>query len=139
MKADIIKNVEQSYLKSNLPELRIGDEVKIFYRIIEGDKERIQPFEGTLIARKGSRVSQMITIRKISFGEGVERIFPIHSPRIEKIEVLRHGQVRKAKLYYLRDKVGKKSRVKERKTDVAARRATPASGEPVAQEVKVTS
>jgi large subunit ribosomal protein L19 len=115
MKTDILKKLELQYLKTNIPDFRIGDELKIYYKIIEGDKERIQPFEGTLIARKGSGVSKTITLRKISFGEGVERIFPVHSPRIEKIEVIRRGDVRKAKLYYLREKVGKKARIKEKK------------------------
>lgn len=115
MKTDILKKLESQYLKTNIPDFRIGDELKIYYKIIEGDKERIQPFEGTLIAKKGSGVSKTITLRKISFGEGVERIFPLHSPRIEKIEVIRRGDVRKAKLYYLREKVGKKARIKEKK------------------------
>jgi large subunit ribosomal protein L19 len=115
MKIDIIKKLESQYLKTNIPDFRIGDELRIYYKIIEGDKERIQPFEGTLIAKKGSGVSKTITLRKISFGEGVERIFPLHSPRIEKIEVMRRGDVRKSKLYYLREKVGKKARIKEKK------------------------
>jgi large subunit ribosomal protein L19 len=115
MKTDIIKKLESQYLKTNIPDFRIGDELKIYYKIIEGDKERIQPFEGTLIAKKGSGVSKTITLRKISFGEGVERIFPVHSPRIEKIEVIRRGDVRKSKLYYLREKVGRKARIKEKK------------------------
>lgn len=114
MKTNILKKLEATQLKKNLPDLRIGDELKIYYKIIEGDKERIQPFEGTLISMKGSSINRSFTLRKISFGEGVERTFPLHSPRIEKIEVLRHGDVRKAKLYYLREKVGKKARIKEK-------------------------
>lgn len=116
MKTNIIQNLEAKQLKANVPELRIGDEVKVYYRIIEGDKERVQPFEGTLIARKGAGLSKTFKVRKISFGEGVERTFSLHSPRIDKIEVLRHGQVRKAKLYYLREKTGKKAKIKEKTT-----------------------
>lgn len=113
----ILQKIEAENMKTNLPDLRIGDELKIYYKIIEGDKERIQPFEGTLIAHKGSGPSKTITLRKISFGEGVERIFPLHSPRIDKIEVIRHGEVKKAKLYYLREKVGKHAKIKEKKSE----------------------
>lgn len=115
MRTDLIRKVESKGLKAHIPEFRIGDELKVFYKIVEGDKERIQPFEGTLIAHKGGGLTSTITVRKISFGEGVERIFPLHSPRIEKITVTRSGSVRKAKLYYLREKIGKSARVKERK------------------------
>ena len=121
-------------MKTNLPDLRIGDELKIYYKIIEGDKERIQPFEGTLIAHKGSGVSKTITLRKISFGEGVERIFPLHSPRIEKIEVVRHGEVKKAKLYYLREKVGKQAKIKEKKSEAEEVSAEVASTEESVKE-----
>jgi large subunit ribosomal protein L19 len=120
MKTDAIKKLESQSLKTNIPDFRIGDDLKIYYKIIEGDKERIQPFEGTVIAKKGSGISKTITLRKISFGEGVERIFPIHSPRIERIEIVRQGEVRKSKLYYLREKVGKKAKIKEKKTAAEA-------------------
>ena len=116
MKTDLIKKLESASLKSNIPDFRIGDDVKVYYKIIEGDKERIQPFEGTLIAKKGSGITKSVVVRKISFGEGVERTFPLHSPRVEKIEITRRGDVRKAKLYYLRDKIGKKARIKEKKS-----------------------
>jgi len=115
MKTNILKKLESGQLKIHLPEFKVGDELKVYYKIVEGDKERIQPFEGTLIARSGSGISSTISLRKISFGEGVERIFPLHSPRIEKIELVRRGDVRKAKLYYLREKVGKKAKIKEKK------------------------
>lgn len=115
MKTDLIKKLESQNLKTNIPDFRIGDDLKVYYKIIEGDKERVQPFEGTVIAKKGSGLSKTITMRKISFGEGVERIFPIHSPRIERIEIVRRGDVRKAKLYYLRGKVGKKAKIKEKR------------------------
>src|SRR5574341_1107849 len=129
MKTDIIKKIESQYLKTNIPDFRIGDDLKIYYKIIEGDKERIQPFEGTVIARKGSGVSKSVTLRKISFGEGVERIFPIHSPRIEKIEIVRRGDVRKSKLYYLREKVGKKAKIKEKKVLAEAVEKEPVKAE----------
>lgn len=111
----LLKKIESEGLKTNIPSFRIGDDLKIYYKIVEGDKERIQPFEGTLISQKGSGLSKNFTIRRISFGEGVERTFPLHSPRIDKIEVVRHGEVRRAKLYYLRDKVGKQAKIKEKK------------------------
>jgi len=115
MKTNLIKKLESTSLKSNIPDFRIGDDVKVYYKIIEGDKERIQPFEGTLIAKKGTGITKSVVVRKISFGEGVERTFPLHSPRVEKIEITRRGAVRRAKLYYLRDKIGKKAKIKEKK------------------------
>ncbi len=124
----LLKKIEAEGLKTNIPTFRIGDELKIYYKIVEGDKERVQPFEGTFISEKGSGLSHNITIRRISFGEGVERTFPLHSPRIDKIEVVRHGEVRRAKLYYLRDKVGKQAKIKERK---ASSEKTTSASEPV--------
>jgi large subunit ribosomal protein L19 len=97
------------------PEFVIGDTVRVHYKIKEGGKERIQLFAGTVIARKGSGVTEAITVRRISYGEGVERIFPLNSPSVDKIEIERHGKVRRAKLYYLRDLAGKKARIKERR------------------------
>ncbi len=97
------------------PEFQIGDTIRVHYKIKEGDKERIQLFSGTVIARKGSGVTESITVRRISYGEGVERVFPLSSPNIDKIEIERHGKVRRAKLYYLRDLAGKKARIKERR------------------------
>jgi len=97
------------------PDFSIGDTIKVHIRIKEGDKERIQVYAGTLIARDGTGATETITVRRVAFGEGVERVIPIHSPVVEKIEVARHGQARRAKLYYLRDRVGKRTRVKERK------------------------
>lgn len=111
---DIIKGVEVSQLKPNIPELKIGDTVKVNVKVVEGSRERIQVFEGYLIARKGGGLSETITVRRVSYGIGVERTFPIHSPRIESIEVVRHGKVRRAKLYYLRDRVGKSAKIKEK-------------------------
>ena len=101
------------HLKENVPSIQIGDTVKVHNRIKEGSRERIQIFEGTVIARHGGGVTETFTVRRVSYGVGVEKIFPIHSPNVEKVEFVRHGKVRRAKLYYLRDKVGKKSKLKE--------------------------
>ena len=111
---DIIRAVEQQQMKTDVPELRIGDTLKISVKVVEGQRERIQVFEGYLIAKKGGGLSETITVRRVSYGIGVERTFPIHSPRIDKIEVARHGQVRRSKLYYLRDRVGKAARINEK-------------------------
>ena len=111
---DIIRAVEQQQMNTDVPELRIGDTLKISVKVVEGQRERIQVFEGYLIAKKGGGLSETITVRRVSYGIGVERTFPIHSPRIDKIEVARHGQVRRSKLYYLRDRVGKAARIKEK-------------------------
>jgi len=97
------------------PNFVIGDTIRVHYKIKEGDKERIQVYTGSVIARKGGAVMESITVRRVSYGEGVERIFPLNSPNIEKIEIERHGKVRRAKLYYLRDLAGKKARIKERR------------------------
>lgn len=110
----IINEIENEYKKSDLPELNPGDTVKVFVRIKEGNKERAQAFEGTIIKKQGAGLNKSITVRKIFQGIGVERVFPIHSPRIENIKVLRRGDVRRAKLYYLRDRVGKATRIKEK-------------------------
>jgi large subunit ribosomal protein L19 len=107
--------VERSYLKEDLPDFRPGDTVKVHVRVVEGERERVQVFEGIVIRRRGSQLSETFTVRKISFGVGVERTFPIHSPMIAKIEVVTYGAVRRSKLYYLRDRVGKKAKVKERR------------------------
>jgi large subunit ribosomal protein L19 len=109
----IIKDIENQFLKTNLPSLRIGDNVKIGVKIIEGNKERVQFYEGTIIARKNSSLNTTITVRKILQGIGVERIFLIHSPKIDSIAILRSSKVRRAKLYYLRNLRGKASRLKQ--------------------------
>jgi large subunit ribosomal protein L19 len=110
---DLIRAVEETYLRE-IPEFSIGDTIRVYVRVVEGDKERIQPFEGVVIARRGSGIKETIMVRKVSYGIGVERIFPLHSPVIEKIEVIRRGDVRRAKLYYLRHKKGKAAKVKEK-------------------------
>lgn len=111
---DLIKAVEQQQLKKSHKHVSVGDHVKVHLQIKEGTRERIQVFEGTVIARKGQGLSETITVRRLSYGVGVERVFGLHSPRIEKIEVVGKGKVRRAKLYYLRDRVGKAARVKSR-------------------------
>ena len=111
---DIIRAIEQQQIKQDLPEFNVGDNVKVHYRIKEGNRERIQVFQGDVIRRQGASVRETFTVRKISFAVGVERTFPVHSPKIEKIEVTRRGDVRRAKLYYLRNKVGKAAKIKEK-------------------------
>jgi large subunit ribosomal protein L19 len=108
-----VKIYEDKEKKSDIPEFQVGDTIRVHVKIKEGDKERIQVFEGLVIARKNSGLSSTFTVRKTSFGQGVERIFPLHSPIIEKIELSRHGRVRRAKLYYLRSLRGKAARIKE--------------------------
>ena len=110
---DALKLIAQDSLKSEVPAIEVGDTVKVHVKIREGDKERIQVFEGTVIARKGSGVSETFTVRRLSYGVGVERVFPLHSPNVAKVELVRHGRVRRSKLYYLRDRVGKAAKVKE--------------------------
>ncbi|MBR3779566.1 MAG: 50S ribosomal protein L19 [Clostridia bacterium] len=110
---DALKLIAQDSLKSEVPVIEIGDTVKVHVKIREGEKERIQVFEGTIIARKGSGISETFTVRRLSYGVGVERVFPVHSPNVAKVEVVRHGRVRRSKLYYLRDRVGKAAKVKE--------------------------
>lgn len=109
-----IKLVENSFLRNDIPQFKPGDTLRVYIKIKEGGKERIQVFEGICIARKGGGTRETFTVRKASFGVGVEKIFPLHSPSIEKIEVVRFGDVRRAKLYYLRELKGKKARVKEK-------------------------
>ncbi len=111
---DIIKNLTQEQIRTDLPALNIGDTVKVHVLIKEGSKERIQAFEGTIIAKKHGGITETFTVRRISYGVGVERTFPVNSPKIAKIDVVRRGKVRRAKLYYLRDRVGKATKVKER-------------------------
>ncbi|MDR0888971.1 MAG: 50S ribosomal protein L19 [Coriobacteriales bacterium] len=111
---DMIRAIEQQQIKDNIPDFGPGDNVKVHYRITEGNRERIQVFQGDVIRRHGSSARETFTVRKMSFGVGVERTFPVHSPKIEKIELVRQGAVRRAKLYYLRDRVGKATRIKEK-------------------------
>ncbi len=109
---DLIKAFTNEQLKETVPVLNIGDTVRVHNKIKEGTRERIQMFEGTIIARKGGGISETFTVRRISYGVGVEKTFPIHSPHVVKVDIIRRGKVRRAKLYYLRDKIGKDSKVK---------------------------
>lgn len=111
---DALKHIAQESMKENIPSIEIGDLVRVGVKIKEGDKERIQTFEGTVIAKKHGGVSETFTVRRVSHGCGVERVFPIHSPNVDSVEVVRQGRVRRAKLYYLRDRVGKAAKVKSR-------------------------
>ena len=113
----LIKKITESQLRDDIPDFRAGDTVRVHARIVEGKRERIQIFEGVVIKRRGEGVSETYTVRKISNGVGVERTFPVPSPRVAKIDVLRHGRVRRAKLYYLRERTGKATRIAERRRD----------------------
>ena len=132
-----LERVQRSLQKKSVPRFEIGDTVRVHVKVVEGEKERIQVYEGAVIARKGSLNTEMFTVRKVSYGVGVERIFPVHSPIVTKIDVVRQGKVRRAKLYYLRGKKGKFSRVEDRefvgesKAQPSASRAAETAEEPV--------
>lgn len=111
----LIQSLTEGQLRTDIPSFRPGDTVRVHAKVVEGTRERIQMFEGVVIARKNSGINETYTVRKISNGVGVERIFPVHTPRVEQIEVIRHGKVRRAKLYYLRALTGKKARIAERR------------------------
>ena len=110
---NLINEIENTQLKENLPEIGSGDTVKVNVKVSEGNRERIQTFEGVVIAIKGVGINKLITVRKLSFGVGVERIFPVHAPTIDSIEIIRKGKVRRSKLYYLRNSIGKSAKIKE--------------------------
>ena len=140
----IIESIERRQLRPNLPRFKAGDTVRVHFQVIEGQRRRVQVFEGIVIKRQGSGARETFTVRKQSFGVGVERTFPLHSPKIEKIEVAAVGDVNRAKLYYLREKVGKKARVRELRQApgakaLAATEAAPAASEPqdVSEEAPV--
>lgn len=135
-----IQEIEREYLRSDLPAFDPGDTVRVRVRVVEGDKERVQAFEGICIARSGSGVGETFTVRKISGGVGVERIFPTHSPSIAGIEIIRRGHVRRAKLYFLRERVGKRARVRERRWWLSEKHreamlAAQAPAQPTAEEI----
>ena len=111
---DLMKALTSQYMKDELPEMNVGDTVRVHVRIKEGARERVQAFEGTIIARKHGGIEESITVRRMSYGVGCEKVFPVHSPNIVKVETVRRGKVRRAKLYYLRDRLGKAAKVKER-------------------------
>ncbi len=110
---NVLETLNKEQLKSDIPNFRVGDTVQVHYKVVEGTRERIQVYEGTVIKRQGGAVQETFTVRRLSYGVGVERTFPLHSPRIDKIVVTRKGRVRRAKLYYLRDRQGKAAKVKE--------------------------
>ena len=114
-KMNLIESINAAQLRTDIPDFRPGDTVRVHAKVVEGTRERIQMFEGVVIARKNSGINETYTVRKISNGVGVELIFPVHTPRVEQIEVIRHGKVRRAKLYYLRALTGKKARIAERR------------------------
>ena len=111
---DLVKVLSEKYMKEELPEMNVGDTVRVLVRVKEGNRERTQAFEGTIIAKKHGGINETITVRRISYGVGCEKVFPVHSPSIVSVTAVRKGKVRRAKLYYLRDRVGKKAKVKER-------------------------
>ena len=138
MEHPALTEFEQGQLRESYPHFQPGDTVRVNTRVVEGEKERIQAFEGVVIARKGGGLSETFTVRKISYGIGVERCFPLHSPRVESVKVVRRGRVRRAKLYYLRDRIGKATRIRARRkqlkeyhtTDVVNERPTVANEAP---------
>ena len=111
---DLMKALTSQYMKEELPQMNVGDTVRVHVKIKEGTRERVQVFEGTIIARKHGGIEESITVRRLSYGVGCEKVFPVHSPNIVKVETVRRGKVRRAKLYYLRDKVGKAAKIKEK-------------------------
>lgn len=111
---DLMKTFNEKYLKPEPPQVSVGDTVRVHLKVKEGNRERIQVFEGTVIAKKHGGIAETFTVRRVSYGVGVEKVFPVHSPIIEKIDVVRAGKVRRAKLYYLRDRVGKRAKIKEK-------------------------
>ena len=114
MAKDLMKALTSQYMKNELPEMNIGDTVRVHVKIKEGSRERIQVFEGTIIAKKHGGIEETITVRRISYGVGCEKFFPVHAPNVVNVETVRHGKVRRAKLYYLRDRMGKAAKVKEK-------------------------
>ena len=125
---NIIDEIEKEGLKKDVPAFEVGDTVKVYVKVVEAGKERLQAYEGVVIAKRNGSIRESFTVRRISFGVGIERTFPLHSPRIDRVEVVRRGKVRRAKLYYLRDRVGKSARVREE------RRSKLAEAEVLAEE-----
>ena len=111
--SEIIRSIEKAQLRTDMPEISIGDTVRVWVKVVEGNRERLQAFEGTVIAKRNGSVRETFTVRRVSYGIGVERTFPIHSPRVDRVEIIRHGKVRRAKLYYLRSLQGKAAKIKE--------------------------
>jgi len=122
-----IKAVESKHMKKEKPKFSIGDTVRVYLKIIEEEKQRLQAFEGIVIGKKGSGIRESFTVRRISYGEGLERTFPIHAPSIDKVEIVKQGKVKRAKLYYLRKKIGKKTKVEEKIGPISKRKEPVAS------------
>lgn len=135
---NIVEELENEQLKEGVPELRPGDTVRVHAKVVEGTRERVQVFEGLVIRVTGGGLRRNVTVRRVAHGVGVERTFLVHSPRIEKIEVMRHGQVRQARLYYLRGRTGRAARIKERRGAVAAGRAGAARGKAAPSRTRAT-
>ena len=128
-----LERIQRSLTKKTVPSFEIGDTVRVHVKVVEGEKERIQVFEGIVIGRKGARNSETFTVRKVSYGVGVERIFPVHSPIVTRVDVVRHGKIRRAKLYYLRERKGKMARVSDREFSPEAK-GPAAAAKPVVGE-----
>ncbi|MCI5564513.1 MAG: 50S ribosomal protein L19 [Clostridiales bacterium] len=111
--SEIIRSIEQAQLRTDLPQFNVGDTIRVFVKVVEGSRERLQAFEGTVIAKRNGSSRETFTVRRVSYGVGVERTFPLHSPRVDHIEIIRRGKVRRAKLYYLRNLQGKAAKIKE--------------------------
>ena len=111
---EIIRNIEKEQFRTDMPDIAIGDTVRVYVKVVEGNRERLHAFEGVVISRKHGGLRETFTVRRVSYGIGVERTFPMHSRRVDRVEVIRHGRVRRAKLYYLRDRVGKAAKLRER-------------------------
>ena len=113
--SEIIRSIEQAQLRSDLPKINVGDTVRVWVKVVEGSRERLQAFEGNVIAKRNGGIRETFTVRRVSYGIGVERTFPLHSPRVDRVEIIRRGKVRRAKLYYLRSLQGKAAKIKEAK------------------------
>lgn len=133
MSSHIITEYEKAMLRTDIPQFKPGDRLRVSLKIVEGDKERLQDFEGDVIRRKGTGIGETVTLRKVNYGVGIERIIPLHSPKVEKIKVVRLGRVRRAKLYYIRDLTGKAARIRERKVVWEGKKKGPAR-QPVAEK-----
>jgi large subunit ribosomal protein L19 len=131
---DIIRAIEQEQLRKDLPTVSVGDYLKVYLKVKEGTRERVQMFEGTVISKKGEGLKETFTVRRVASGVGVERVLPVHSPKIDKIEVVRKGRIRRAKLYYLRDRVGKAAKVREKIVVKAAKKTIKTVSEKVVTE-----
>ena len=129
--SNIIDQIEKENLRPDAPKVEIGDTVKVFVKVVEGNKERLQAYEGTVIAIKNGSVRESFTVRRISYGVGIERTFPLHSPRIDHVEIVRKGKARRAKLYYLRERTGKAVKLKEKETNTGAVKKKPVVKAPV--------